>query len=92
MKKNRIIILAASVFAFASCTYQNNNVIEQDDVNENNKWVYGVSKDSAAAQLKLTYTPNPDNETRATAIKEKLYGKPAPVGAVAAVDSASATK
>jgi hypothetical protein len=76
MKKNSIIILA-SLVALTSCSYQSNNRIEQDDLNKDNERVYGVSPDSAAAQLKNVYTPNPENEARATAIKNKLYGAPA---------------
>jgi hypothetical protein len=76
MKKNSIIILFASVVALTSCSYQTKNRIEQDDLNKDNERIYGVSPDSAAAQLKNVYTPNPENEARATAIKNKLYGAP----------------
>jgi hypothetical protein len=74
MKKNRIIIFLGSMLFLASCSYQANNSIEQKDVNEGSKWVYGVHPDSSAAQLKNVYTPLPENEARAAKIKEKLYG------------------
>jgi uncharacterized membrane protein len=81
MKKNSIIILlAATVLATTACSYQANNSIDQADVNEGSEWVYGVHPDSAAKQLQNVYTPVPENEKRAAAIQEKLYG-----AAVAAV-------
>jgi uncharacterized lipoprotein NlpE involved in copper resistance len=74
MKKHSILLLIATIFTLASCTYQKNNQYEQDDVNENNEKVYGVSKDSAAAQLKNVYTADPANAKRVDALREKLYG------------------
>ncbi len=77
MKKNGIIILVFSIFAVSACTYQNNNRIEQKDINLGNERIYGVSPDSAARQLKNVYTPNPENDKRAAALREKLFGKAA---------------
>lgn len=75
MKKNSIIILLGSLLTISSCTYQNTNSIDQDDVNKGDTYIYGVHPDSAAAQLKNVYTAKPENEKRAAAIREKLYGK-----------------
>lgn len=75
MKKNNIIILSALVtLGLASCSYQNNNRIEQKDVKAGSEWVYGVHPDSTARQLKVQYSPKPELEQRANAIREKLYG------------------
>jgi hypothetical protein len=57
-----------------SCDYQKNNHIEQKDVRAGDEWVYGVSPDSAARQLKNKYTANPELEKRTNAIREKLFG------------------
>jgi hypothetical protein len=75
MKKISIIILLGSLISISSCSYQNTNSIDQDDVNKGDTEIYGVHPDSSAAQLKNKYTANPENEKRAAAIKEKLYGK-----------------
>ncbi|NBA86967.1 hypothetical protein GVN16_14435 [Emticicia sp. CRIBPO] len=75
MKKNNIIILLTLVtLGLASCSYQNNNKIEQKDVKAGSEWVYGVHPDSTARQLKVQYTPNPELEKRTNAIRQKLYG------------------
>lgn len=74
MKKNRFIIFAFLLLALGSCTYQKNNTIEQKDVNEGNEYVYGVSPDSSARQLKVTYEAKPELEQRTAAIREQLYG------------------
>ena len=74
MKRLSVLLLAVVAASLASCTYQTSNRIEQKDVNKGSEWVYGVHPDSSARQLKNKYTANPENETRAAAIKEKLYG------------------
>ena len=68
-------MFAVVAVSLASCKYQKNNHIEQKDVRQGDEWVYGVSPDSAARQLKNKYTANPDLEKRANDIREKLYGK-----------------
>jgi hypothetical protein len=82
MKKYGFLILA-SVSLLNACTYQKNNTIEQDDVNGENAYVYGVHKDSAAAQLKKVYAAKPELADRTAAIREKLYG-PAATEVIAA--------
>jgi hypothetical protein len=74
MKKFSVLLFAVAAVSLASCDYQKNNVIEQKDVRKGDKWVYGVSPDSAARQLKNKYTANPELENRTNAIREKLYG------------------
>lgn len=75
MKKISVLLFAVVATSLASCNYQKNNVIEQKDVNSGSEWVYGVHPDSSARQLKNKYTAKPENEARAAAIREKLYGK-----------------
>jgi hypothetical protein len=91
MKKYSFLLIAG-VSMLSACTYQKNNKIEQDDANAENTYVYGVSKDSAAAQLKNVYTAKPELADRTAAIREKFYGPPAtevlaPVAAAPAVDT-----
>jgi hypothetical protein len=75
MKKFSVLLFAVAAVSLASCDYQKTNVIEQSDVRKGDEWVYGVSPDSAARQLKNKYTANPDLENRTNAIREKLSGK-----------------
>ena len=75
MRKLSVLLFAVVAVSLASCKYQKNNVIEQNDVRKGDSWVYGVSPDSAARQLKNKYTANPDLEKKANDIREKLYGK-----------------
>ncbi len=75
MRKLSVLLFALAAVSLASCSYQKNNVIEQKDVRNGDEWVYGVSPDSAARQLKNKYTANPDLEKRTNEIREKLYGK-----------------
>jgi hypothetical protein len=75
MKKFSVLLFAVVAVSLASCNYQKNNVIEQKDVRQGDEWVYGVSPDSAARQLKNKYTANPDLENRTNAIREKLANK-----------------
>ncbi len=75
MRKLSVLLFAVVAVSLASCKYQKNNHIEQKDVRQGDEWVYGVSPDSAARQLKNKYTANPDLEKRANDIREKLYGK-----------------
>jgi hypothetical protein len=72
MKKFSVLLFAVAAVSLASCDYQKTNVIEQKDVRQGDEWVYGVSPDSAARQLKNKYTANPDLENRTNAIREKL--------------------
>ena len=74
MKKFSVLLFAAATFLLASCDYQKTNVIEQKDVRHGDEWVYGVSPDSAARQLKNKYTPKPELEQRTNAIREKMFG------------------
>jgi hypothetical protein len=74
MKKFSVLLFAVATVSLASCDYQKTNVIEQKDVRQGDEWVYGVSPDSAARQLKNKYTANPELEKRTQAIQEKLYG------------------
>lgn len=75
MRKLSVLVFAVVAVSLASCQYQKNNTIEQKDVRKGDEWVYGVSPDSAARQLKNKYTANPELEKRAAEIREKLYGK-----------------
>ena len=74
MKKNHFIIFVILLLALGSCGYQKNNTIDQNDLNAGNEYVYGVSPDSSARQLKVTYEAKPELEKRTAAIREKLYG------------------
>lgn len=75
MKKFSVLLFAVATVSLASCDYQKNNVIEQNDLRQGDEWVYGVSPDSAARQLKNKYTANPELEKRTNAIREKLSAK-----------------
>jgi hypothetical protein len=75
MRKLSVLLFAVVAVSLASCEYQKSSNIEQHDVRKGDEWVYGVSPDSAARQLKNKYTANPDLEKRANDIREKLYGK-----------------
>ena len=74
MKKFSVLLFAVATVSLASCDYQKTNVIEQKDLREGDDWVYGVSPDSAARQLKNKYTPRPELEKRTNAIREKMFG------------------
>lgn len=74
MKKFSVLLFAVAAVSLTSCTYQKNNKIEQKDVRQGDEWVYGVSPDSAARQLKNKYTAKPELEQRTKAIQEKLFG------------------
>jgi hypothetical protein len=87
MKKN--IVFLFSLLSLASCSYQSNNRIEQDDVNEGNEYVYGVHPDSVARQLNVTYTAKPELEARTAAIREKLYGPSTPAATTEAAPAAA---
>lgn len=75
MRKLSGLLFVVVAVSLASCKYQKTNTIEQKDVRNGDEWVYGVSPDSAARQLKNKYTANPDLEKRANEIREKFYGK-----------------
>jgi hypothetical protein len=75
MRKLSVLAFAVVAVSLASCKYQKNNKIEQTDVRKGDEWVYGVSPDSAARQLKNKYTAKPELEAKANEIREKLYGK-----------------
>ena len=72
---NRKNILAFIVIALitTACDYQKKNTIKQIDLCEKDEYVYGVHPDSAARQTKNKYTPKPENEIRATKLREKLF-------------------
>ena len=72
MKKFSVLLFAVAAVSLTSCDYQKTNVIEQNDVRQGDEWVYGVSPDSAARQLKNKYTSKPDLENRTNAIREKF--------------------
>lgn len=75
MKKFSVLLFAVAAVSLTSCNYQKTNVIEQKDVRQGDEWVYGVSPDSAARQLKNKYTANPELEKRTLAIQAKLSGE-----------------
>ncbi len=58
--------------ALSSCDYQKNNKIEQKDLREGDKVVYGAGLDSAAAQTKLKYASKPEYNERTEKIRAKL--------------------
>ena len=72
MKKFSVLLFAVAAVSLTSCDYQKTNVIEQNDVRQGDEWVYGVSPDSVARQLKNKYTAKPDLENRTNAIREKF--------------------
>jgi hypothetical protein len=73
MKLKNLLPIAALALMATACDYQKNNTIKQKDFNEGNTYVYGVHPDSAAAQMKNTYTAKPELELKANAIREKLF-------------------
>ena len=98
MKRNFLKISALLLaVSLASCKYQKNNTIDQNDVRTGDEYVYGVHPDSAARQTKIKYTAKPELEQRTTASREKLFGAAtaettapaAAVAAPAAADSAA---
>jgi hypothetical protein len=70
----KLSLIVAIGFSATSCDYQKYNSIRQADVRENDKYIYGVHKDSAAVQSKNKYTPRPELESRTQKIREKLFG------------------
>lgn len=70
LKKLSFVFLLAIA---ASCTYQKNNTIAQDDENLGNERVYGVHPDSTAKQLKVEYPSKPELGAKAVEIKDKWY-------------------
>ena len=73
MNRKNILAVAAIVLLATACDYQKNNTIKQVDLSEKDEYVYGVHPDSAARQTKNKYTPKPENEVRATKLREKLF-------------------
>ena len=73
---NKKYLLGAFVVAMSlmSCEYQKYNSINQKDVRTGNQYVYGVSPDSAARQLKNKYTEKPESQERADKIRAKFFG------------------
>ncbi len=72
MSIKNIFGLVVITALLTSCDYQKQNKIEQIDLREGDKEVYGVHPDSAAAQTKNKYTAKPENEVRAQKIREKF--------------------
>lgn len=70
----KLSLIVAIGFSVTACDYQKYNTIRQMDVRENDEYVYGVNKDSAAVQSKNKYTPRPELEERTQKIREKLFG------------------
>lgn len=70
----KLSLIVAIGFSATSCDYQKYNSIRQADVREDDKYIYGVHKDSAAVQLKNKYTPRPELDGRTQKIREKLFG------------------
>lgn len=74
MNKKYLLGVLVATMVLSACDYQKNNTIVQKDLQAGNHYVYGVSPDSAAKQLKNKYTEKPENEERAAKIREKLFG------------------
>ena len=79
-----ISILVLSGLSLASCDYQKNNTIRQEDFRKSDfragykagdAEVYGTGPDSAAVQSKYKYKPNPELEKRTQKIREKMFGE-----------------
>ena len=77
-------ILVLSGLSLASCDYQKNNTIRQEDFRKKDfragykagdAEVYGTGPDSAAVQSKYKYKPNPELDKRTQKIREKLFGE-----------------
>ncbi len=73
MNRKNILAIASIALLAIACDYQKNNNIKQDDLRKGDEYVYGVHPDSAAVQTKNKYTAKPENEIRATKIREKLF-------------------
>jgi hypothetical protein len=76
-----VFVLAS--LSLASCDYQKNNTIRQEDFRKDDysadykagdAEVYGRGKDSAAVQDGYKYTPNPALDQRTQKIREKMFG------------------
>lgn len=82
----RVVYMGMFVLAglsLASCDYQKNNTIRQQDFRNRDfrsgykagdAEVYGTGKDSAAVQSAYKYKPRPELEARTQKIREKLFG------------------
>ena len=68
------LVIVATLLV-TSCTYQNNNTIDQKDLNAGSEYVYGLGPDSMARQRKVQYEPVSENEVRAMEIQDVLYGE-----------------
>lgn len=73
MNRKNILAIASIALLAIACDYQKNNNIKQDDLRQGDEYVYGIHPDSAAVQTKNKYTAKPENEIRATKIREKLF-------------------
>jgi hypothetical protein len=73
MQFKNILAVALVAVAAVSCDYQKQNKIEQVDLREGDKVVYGVHPDSAAAQTKNVYPSKPEYNERTQKIREKMF-------------------
>lgn len=74
MKKLSVLLFVIGATVMTACDYQKTNRIEQKDLRAGDEWVYGVSPDSAARQLKNKYKENPELQQKADEIRQILYG------------------
>lgn len=76
-------VFALVSLSLASCDYQKNNTIRQQDFRMHDysadykagdKEVYGTGPDSAAVQSKYKYKARPELDGRVQKIREKMFG------------------
>lgn len=72
MKIRNFVAFCSIILVAVSCDYQKQNKKDQKDLRENDKVVYGVHPDSAAAQLKNKYPSKPEVDARAAEIRAKF--------------------
>jgi hypothetical protein len=79
MNSKNIVLVAFLAILLSSCDYQKQNKalkldksLEQKDLREGDKVVYGAGLDSAAAQTKNKYPSKPEYDARTQKIREKL--------------------
>jgi hypothetical protein len=82
----RVVYMGMFVLAglsLASCDYQKNNTIRQEDFRKQDfrsgykagdGEVYGTGPDSAAVQSTYKYKANPELDARTQKIREKMFG------------------
>ncbi len=77
MKFTKQIVFLIGATFFASCSTDPYNAVTEKthDRQEHSQYVYGDGKGKPARQTQNKYTSTPDDQKRADAIREKMFGK-----------------